>query len=102
MPANDDWLTGGNRREQAVAAIHAAARAELVERGIDRFSVERVATRAGCSRATLYRVVGGKGALLRTVLADGAARVADRVRVATEGLDGEARVVEAVLVAVER
>ncbi|HET7690445.1 MAG TPA: helix-turn-helix domain-containing protein [Nocardioidaceae bacterium] len=99
MVSSDDWLAGGQRRELAVRAIRRAAREVLLERGVERFSVERVAARAGCSRATLYRVAGGKKALLDAVFAEEAAAVAGRISAAVDGLAGEERVVKAILVA---
>ncbi|WP_430330927.1 TetR/AcrR family transcriptional regulator [Rhodococcus sp. ACT016] len=96
----DDWLAGGSRRALAVERITAAATELFVERGFDRVSAADVAERAGCSRATLYRYVGGKPALVSAVVSAAAAGVADRVRRAVDGLDGADRVVEAILTAV--
>ncbi|MFD4182636.1 TetR/AcrR family transcriptional regulator [Rhodococcus sp. NPDC058514] len=95
-----DWLTGGNRRAIAVERIHAAAAELFLERGLDQVSVEDVAARAGCSRATLYRYVGGKSALVDGVVAAAAAAVAQQVAVAVTPLDGDRRIVEAILVSV--
>ncbi|RNL62543.1 TetR/AcrR family transcriptional regulator [Nocardioides marmoriginsengisoli] len=95
-----DWLTGGERHELAIARIRGAARDLLTERGLDKFTAEAVAARAGCSRATLYRHVGGKSALLAMVLADAASRVGDRVEEKLRGISGPERVVEAILVSV--
>lgn len=69
-----------------------------MERGPERFTAEAVARRAGCSRATLYRIVGGKKALLDGILADGALDVAAQIRKAIEGLSGAERVSEAIIV----
>lgn len=99
MVSSEDWLAGGERRQLAMRAIRQAAREVLLERGVERFSVERVADRAGCSRATLYRVAGGKKALLDGLFAEEAAAVAERISAAIDGLSGEERVVEAILVA---
>jgi AcrR family transcriptional regulator len=93
-----DWLTGADRRDAAVAAIHAAAREQLLERGLERFTAEAVARRAGCSRATLYRVVGGKAALLDVVFTEGAAAISRRIEAGIGGLEGADRVSEAILV----
>ncbi|MCL2581870.1 MAG: TetR/AcrR family transcriptional regulator [Streptosporangiales bacterium] len=97
MAADVDWLAGGQRRDLALRAIRAAARQQLLDEGIGRFTVEAVARRAGCSRATVYRVAGGKKALLDAVLAAGAAEVAEKVAGAVMDLSGEDRVVEAIL-----
>lgn len=80
--------------------IRAAARDLLTERGLDKFTAEAVAARAGCSRATLYRHVGGKRALLAMVLADAASRVGARVEERIGGLTGPERVTEAILASV--
>ena len=56
------------RRDQARAtqmAIAAAALALFSERGYTRTSVELIATRAGVSRANVFKSVGGKPQLLR-------------------------------------
>lgn len=96
----DDWLTGGNRRALAVERITAAATELFVERGFDQVGVHDIAERAGCSRATLYRYVGGKPALVSAVVASAAAAVAEEVTRAVQHLVGPARVVEAILTAV--
>ncbi|WP_368077046.1 helix-turn-helix domain-containing protein [Rhodococcus sp. W8901] len=47
-----------------------AATELFVERGFDQVGVHDIAERAGCSRAALYRYVGGKPALVAAVRAD--------------------------------
>lgn len=96
-----DWLLDGRRREAAVRRIHRAARELFLERGIERTTAEAVARRAGCSRATLYRLVGNRGALVDALLTDGAAAVVARVEEATAGLTGAARATEAIVTAAE-
>ncbi|UNQ35816.1 TetR family transcriptional regulator [Prescottella equi] len=59
-----------------------------------------VAERAGCSRATLYRYVGGKPAIVAAVVSSAAASVAEDVACAVAHLDGADRVVEAILTSV--
>ncbi|KRA29478.1 MULTISPECIES: TetR/AcrR family transcriptional regulator [unclassified Nocardioides] len=95
-----DWLAGGDRRELAVRRLVGSARELLVERGVEKFSAEAVAARAGCSRATLYRYVGGRTALIDAVVAEAAATVAERVEREVHGLRGSERVVEAILASV--
>ncbi|BDT88807.1 helix-turn-helix transcriptional regulator [Nocardia cyriacigeorgica] len=95
-----DWLAGGDRRAAAVARIEAAATALFLERGIDDVGVDEVAARAGCSRATLYRHVGGKAALVDAVLTRSAATVGERVAAAVAPHTGARRVVEAILASV--
>ncbi|PKV81891.1 TetR family transcriptional regulator [Nocardia fluminea] len=95
-----DWLAGGRRRDVAVDRIHAAATALILERGIEAVNVDDVAARAGCSRATLYRHVGGKAAIVDGVIARAAASVAGEVAIAIEPFDGSRRTVEAILASV--
>ncbi|TLG14292.1 helix-turn-helix transcriptional regulator [Nocardia cyriacigeorgica] len=95
-----DWLTGGDRRAAAVARIEAAATELFLERGIDDVGVDEVAARAGCSRATLYRHVGGKAALVDAVLARSATTVSERVAAAVAPHTGARQVVEAILASV--
>lgn len=94
-----DWLAGQDRVTAGRAAILAAAREHLLAVGLSGFSVDAVAARAGCSRATLYRLTGGKAALLERLLAAGAADVVGRVETAVADLTGPERVVAAVVAA---
>jgi AcrR family transcriptional regulator len=95
-----DWLTGGSRRVLAVERIHAAAADLIREQGIDGVGVDEVAARAGCSRATLYRYVGGKRALVDAVMSRAAGAVADHVERSLEPFDNSERIVEAILASV--
>ncbi len=95
-----DWLIDGGRRDAAVRRVHRAARTLFAERGIERTTAEAVARRAGCSRATFYRLVGNRTALVEAVLTDAAAVVVARVEEATAGRSGADRVAEAILSAV--
>ncbi len=95
-----DWLAGGVRRTVARSRIETAATELFRERGIDRVSIDDVAARAGCSRATVYRHVGGKPELVRIVMSSAARDVADRVAATVAPLRGSRRVVEAVLTSV--
>ncbi|MFE3292370.1 TetR/AcrR family transcriptional regulator [Rhodococcus sp. NPDC059234] len=95
-----DWLTGGSRRDAATERIYAAAAALLDERGFEAVTVEDVAARAGCSRATLYRYVGGRDAILDGVITRAAAAVATEVSEAVASLNGSERIVEAILTSV--
>ncbi|MEU2257892.1 helix-turn-helix domain-containing protein [Nocardia xishanensis] len=101
MPGQPDWLAGGDRRALAVERIHAAA-ADLIARdGMAGLSIERVATRAGCSRATVYRYVGGKSELREAVLAAATARIGETIAAAIAGTTGAERVAAAILAALE-
>ncbi|WP_345349230.1 helix-turn-helix domain-containing protein [Rhodococcus olei] len=100
MPDRTDWLTGRARGEAATERILAAAADLLTERGFDAVTVDAVAHRAGCSRATLYRHVGGRQAIVDGVLARAAADVARRVSEAVAGRSGTDRITEAILASV--
>lgn len=95
-----DWLAGGDRQELAVERIYSAAAELTRERGLDALSADEVAARAGCSRATLYRHVGGKRAIVDGLVARGAAAVAGQVADAVAHLDGAERTVAAILASV--
>ena len=92
-----DWLTGGDRHETAKERIYEAAAMLMASRGLDRLSIDDIATRAGCSRATVYRHVGGKDAILDAVLIRAIGRVVQSVRESVKSLTGQDRVVAAVL-----
>lgn len=93
-------MAGRDRRTAAVERIHAAAYELLLERGLERLTVAEVAARAGCSRATFYRHVGGRTELLDAVFAEAAARIARRVQASVHRYAGRRRVAEAILAAV--
>lgn len=95
-----DWLAGGDRSELAVERIYAAAAESAARLGLDRLNVDDVAARVGCSRATLYRHVGGKKALRDGVLSRAIFRIGSQVDGAVAGLAGPERVAAAVLSAV--
>jgi AcrR family transcriptional regulator len=102
MRSRDDWLVGGDRRTVASDRIYAAA-ADLIARdGIDAFDIDKLAKRVHCSRATVYRYVGGKAEIRDAVLARAALRIVDSVRETVEDLTGPERVVTAISVALER
>lgn len=83
-------------REIALARIHAAGIDVLRERGPKRFSLEEVARKAGCSRATRYRFVGNKRALVDTLASLAATEVNTTVRERTQGMSGRELVVESI------
>ncbi|UFS99918.1 TetR/AcrR family transcriptional regulator [Nocardia huaxiensis] len=95
-----DWLAGGDRRTVARKRIETAAAELFLERGVERVSIEDVAARVGCSRATLYRHIGGKTELVRAVMTTSAATVAARVSAEVAALYGSRRAVEAILASV--
>jgi AcrR family transcriptional regulator len=98
--AREDWLFDEGRRAVASERLYAAA-AELISHdGYDAFTVDALAARVHCSRATIYRYVGGKAQIRDAVLARSAARIVDIVRANVEGLTGAERFLTAIEVAV--
>lgn len=55
---------GPSRSETVRHAILEATRAELAQRGYDKFSIDRVACAAGVGKQTVYRRYGSKSALV--------------------------------------
>lgn len=100
MP-RDDWLVGGDRRAVAAERIYAVATEMIAQRGLDAFDIDALAARAHCSRATIYRHVGGKAQIRDGALVRATARIVDTVRHAVNGMTGSDRVVTAVAVALE-
>ncbi|MDC9007591.1 TetR/AcrR family transcriptional regulator [Mycobacterium marinum] len=101
MP-NDDWLVGGDRRRAAADRIYDAATDLIAHEGINQLDIDRLATLVHCSRATVYRYVGGKNDIRNVVVKRAAARIADSVRSAVENLSGRERVVAAIILSVQR
>jgi AcrR family transcriptional regulator len=98
--SRDDWLFDGGRRATATKRIYATATELIIRDGMDAFSVDTLAARTHCSRATIYRYVGGKKQIRDAVLASAAARVIETVRSSVEGRTGPERVLTAIEVAV--
>src|SRR5690349_8514184 len=67
---------------------------------MDAFSVDALAAMTHCSRATIYRYVGGKNDIREAVLARAGARVVETSRVSLAGHTGADRVLTAIEVAV--
>jgi AcrR family transcriptional regulator len=97
----DDWLVGGDRRAVAAERIYVVATELIAQRGWESFDIDALAVRAHCSRATIYRHVGGKVEIRNGVLMRVAARIVGTVRRAVVGMTGSDRVVTAVAVALE-
>lgn len=98
VPRND-WLVGGDRREIAVERIYAAATDMITREGLATFDIDTLAKRVHCSRATIYRYVGGKAEIRDAVVARGASRIIESVRQTVENMSGAERVVTAITVA---
>jgi len=100
MPERTDWLIpGGTRAAAGLDRIHQIAATLLAERGVEGFDVEVVARRAGCSRATLYRLTGGKKAMLTSVVLHQTAEIVRKVERRTRDLDPRRQMVEVLVVA---
>jgi AcrR family transcriptional regulator len=100
--SRDDWLFDDSRRSAATERIYAAAAELILRDGMDEFSVDALAARAHCSRATIYRYVGGKKQIREAVLARSAARIVEAVRKSVDGRTGADRVLTAIEVAVSQ
>ena len=100
MP-HDDWLVGGDRRTVATERIYDAATDIITREGPDAFDIDTLAARVHCSRATIYRYVGGKAEIRDAVVARAAARIVETVRQTVENLHGTERVVTAITVALK-
>jgi AcrR family transcriptional regulator len=98
----DDWVVGGDRRAAAADRIYAAATDLVIREGLDAFDIDTLAAQVHCSRATIYRYVGGKAQIRDAVLMRLSAGIIDTVRRAVDGLSGSERVVTAITVALEQ
>ncbi|MEO3757015.1 helix-turn-helix domain-containing protein [Mycobacterium sp. B14F4] len=101
---HDDWLVGGDRRTAAAERIYVAATDLIARGGLDALDIDidELAAQVHCSRATVYRHVGGKAEIRDAVLVRAAAGIVDAVRRAVDGLSGAERIGEAIAVALEQ
>lgn len=100
--ARDDWLVGGDRRSIASERIYDAATDLIARDGLDALDIDKLAQRIHCSRATVYRYVGGKAEIRDAVLARAAQRIVEAVRETVDEMTGPERVVTAITAALER
>jgi AcrR family transcriptional regulator len=98
VPRND-WLVGGDRREIATERIYAAATDMITREGLDAFDIDKLAKRVHCSRATIYRYVGGKAEIRDAVVTRTGSRIIETVRQTVDTMSGQERVVTAITVA---
>jgi AcrR family transcriptional regulator len=98
----DDWLVGGDRRAAAAERIYDFATELIAQGGLEALDIDSLAARAHCSRATVYRHVGGKAEIRDGVLTRVAARIVETVRRAVADTSGPDRVVTAIAVALEQ
>jgi AcrR family transcriptional regulator len=95
----EDWLVGASRREAASERIYAAATDLITRDGLEAFDIDKLAARVHCSRATIYRHVGGKAEIREAVLIRAAQRFLDSIRLAVDDLVGHERITTAITVA---
>jgi AcrR family transcriptional regulator len=80
-----DWLVGGDRHAIAAERIYAAATDMITREGLETFDIDRLAKKVHCSRATVYRYVGGKAEIRDAVVARTASRIIETVRQHSRG-----------------
>ena len=97
-----DWLIGADRRALATRRIVSVATEMVASHGWDNFDIDSLAARAHCSRATIYRNVGGKAQIREAVFSVAGERIMHAVREAVAPLKGSERLVVAFLVALDR
>ena len=102
MAVRDDWLVGGDRRAAAAERIYAAATDLIARGGLDAFDIDALAARVHCSRATVYRHVGGKAEIRDAVLVRAAAGIVETVQRAVDELEGAERIGTAIAVALQQ
>jgi AcrR family transcriptional regulator len=71
-----------------------AARRVVLERGLGGAQVERIAHAAGVSRATIYRIVGGRNDLVQALLLEEARPLFEQVEAAVRGSRSGAALIE--------
>jgi AcrR family transcriptional regulator len=98
--ARDDWLFEEGRSAVAAERIYGIATELIFRDGFDAFNVDVLAAESHCSRATIYRYVGGKKDIREAVLTRAATRIVESVRRSVEGRTGSDRVLTAIEVAV--
>lgn len=75
--------------------VLAAARRVVMAHGLGGAQVERIAAEAGVSRATVYRIVGGRNDLVQALLLEEAMPLFDRVADAIRGAESGFGLIEA-------
>ncbi|MDP7705248.1 MULTISPECIES: TetR/AcrR family transcriptional regulator [unclassified Mycobacterium] len=101
MPA-DDWLVGGERRAAAVQRIYDTAAELIAHDGLDGLDIDKLSIKVHCSRATIYRYVGGKAEIRNAVVQRTAERIVASVRSAVAPLSGSERLVESILLTLQQ
>ncbi|SER58305.1 DNA-binding transcriptional regulator, AcrR family [Propionibacterium cyclohexanicum] len=80
----------GTRRSGTREAILAAATHLFATRGVSTTSVDEIAAAAGIAKGSIYYNFGSKSGLVEALMAEQTVRVAEAIRVATEGLAADA------------
>lgn len=75
-------------RDEVRAAVLAATRELVAERGLDRFSVRDIAARAGINHALVHRYFGTKAEVVEQMLAEESRAVTDAVAQSGVGASG--------------
>lgn len=96
MSPRSDWLHPGDRHAAAADRIVSVAATQIARHGLDRLNLDAVAREAGCSRATLYRHIGGKTAIVDAVLARNISNVTTEIQRAVESAEAQRRAVTAI------
>lgn len=91
-----DWLLDDRRSDRARERLIEESAALIRQRGIDRFDINELARRAHCSRATVYRHVGGKKALIEAALVSSSMDIVTVVAERTAHLSGPERTAAAI------
>jgi AcrR family transcriptional regulator len=94
-----DWLIGGDRGTVAAERIFDAATELIAHHGMEALDIDVLAARVHCSRATIYRHVGGKAEIREAVLIRVAGRIITTVLENVDHLTGAQRIVTAITVA---
>ncbi|MDT5080435.1 MAG: hypothetical protein QOJ80_5072 [Mycobacterium sp.] len=92
----DAARTRAEMSSTTIDQIHLAATESVAANGFDGLSMEDVALRAGCSRATVYRRVGDKETIRAVVLNQAITRVTSSVADTVDQLKGGERLIAAV------
>jgi AcrR family transcriptional regulator len=102
MAPGDDWVLGGDRSVAAAERIYDAAADLIAREGLDALDIDRLAAVVHCSRATIYRHVGGKSDIRDVVVRRAAIRVTSAVLAAVQHLAGRERLVTAMVMSLQR
>ncbi|QKT06255.1 TetR/AcrR family transcriptional regulator [Gordonia sp. X0973] len=91
-----DWLVGDDREARARARLYEAASDLIAKHGVDALDIDELARRAHCSRATVYRHVGGKQAIVEAVLVQRSGAIVQAVETEVAGISGNRRAAAAI------